>query len=146
MKRKTNQPDLPLCGLANIFNLAGQRGEDPGRLMREREAAERREREAAEYEARYQRKLSECPGFVGGDAPRGPGAEGRVVVDPRLVLEARSWLTHRFAVNDALSLSEIADGIVFEIRARATPGQRTARRRGTKFGRPEQFELDLPAE
>ena len=128
---------------AAVFNLAGERGQDPDRMEREKCEAEQRRRDAAVFEETHQRRLAECPGFVGADAPAGPGAEGRVVVEPRFAGIAKEWLAHRYAVNEDLSLDEIADGIVFEIRARSRPGKHAGKTRRMKFGGPEQFRLAL---
>ena len=58
-------PQLELSACANAFNLAGERGVDGARLIAELAEAMRREREAKAWQDKMQRKLSECPGFVG---------------------------------------------------------------------------------
>ena len=142
MKRKPQQREFPVTGL--VFNLAGERGDDPFRLEREKWEREERERQAQAYQAKMQRTLAECPGFAGCDAPASEQAVGKVVIEPALVQEARVWLKKRFRINEALELSDT--GLCFEVAARpsrkraSSPGKT---RVGDPFGKGEQFLLPL---
>ena len=82
-----------------------------------------------------QRTLAECPGFLGTEPPGGPQAQGTVVVEPALALEARIWLRRRFLVCDDVELSSDT-GLVFKILPRVRAGQ--ARRCRISFAKPVQ--------
>lgn len=136
MKR---HPELSIAPQA--FNLSGEQGNDPFRLEREKWQAEERQRQAREFEAKYQRKFEECPGFVACDAPSGPDCVGKVVVDPGKASEAREWLKKRFKVDEDLTLSPDT-GLCFRVmpRAQKASTQRTYARKFT-FVKPHQYEL-----
>jgi hypothetical protein len=138
MKRSTRQYELR--AVADEFNLVSETGDDPLRLLMEKLRAERARDEARQYEAKMQRQLSECPGFIGVDAPRGPESVGKVVVDPGRISEAMAWLGRRFKVSENLELSH-DQGLCVEIisRTRANAG----RRKRASFGKVEQFQLAL---
>jgi hypothetical protein len=137
---KPRIPQLELPGSAEVFNLAGEVGEDPLRLVMERgrqaTALEARRR----YEHRMQRILAECPGFAGAEAPGSDSSEGKVSVQPAWALEARAWLHRRFYVCDDLELSSHS-GLVFMIKPR--PRKRSGRKLGPQrsFWKPEQFQF-----
>jgi hypothetical protein len=59
--------------------------------------ATRREREARALQDKMQRKLSECPGFVG-CRPPGQQSPGGVTVQPSAADEAMNFLARRFHV------------------------------------------------
>lgn len=138
-----NIPQYGLPLVDQVFNLASETAQDGERLIREKLEAERTAKAAAEYQKRMQRLLSDCPGFIGADAPAGQGKQGTVVVDPRLAVDARLWLRRRFHVNVSLSLTS-ADGLAFDIKTRerkaTAPG---AKRVKVTWGKPEQFELNF---
>lgn len=139
-----HQYEMPVIA-TQVFNLAGEEGEDPFRIERERWAAEQAKAEAAEYERRMQRTLAECPGFIGADAPAGPGKVGRVVVEPAHIPAAMAWLKRRFIVAENIELSR-DEGLVVDIAPRVrrvTQGQRPAK---VRFGKPEQYSLKLDLE
>lgn len=137
---KTPQYDLPVAGA--VFNLAGERGEDPERVARERAAAERANREAKAYQDRMQKTFAACPGFIGGDAPAGPGLVGRLVVEPARVAEAYEWLRRRFRVSENLELSQTLDnGLCIDVIPR--PPRKSGVWRKTSFAKPTQFELQF---
>lgn len=140
MKRPVPQFDLAVVG--DVFNLAGQPGIDPERLARELEQSRLRRQEAARYQERMQLTLAQCPGFVGADAPAGPGLLGKVVVEPSWILEANRWLKRRFHVSENIELSGDT-GIVLEIASRARPCKKGGRKVRVAFGPAEQFELAL---
>ncbi len=142
MKSLRNMGNPEFSFARTAFNLIAERGDDPERIRREAEETVRRQREAAEYQEKMQRKLTECPGFMGADLPAGPGCKGTVVVQPGLVREANDWLRKRFAVSESMELSE-ADGIVLQIIARRKSVTRGERRVKVSFGQPQQFELPL---
>lgn len=139
MKKKSIQHELPQAW--EVFNLHGECAEDPLRVIREREAAAKAEAEAKAFALRCQKTFEQCPGFVGCDAPRGPGLAGRVVVDPAFAAEARDFLKKRFHVNESLEL-DAGGSLAIEVaaRQRSKPGQRRAR---VMFDKPVQFEFDL---
>lgn len=139
---KPRQSELPQS--AAVFNLAGERAVDPWRVERERREAQERQAQAAAFQAKMQRSLEECPGFTAADVPGGPGGRGRVVVSPAQATEAAQWLKRRFVVRPSLELDAAADGLVFEIIARARPIRGNGgHRRRVSFDAPEQFHLAL---
>lgn len=140
---KPRQFELPQS--AAVFNLAGERAPDPWRLSREQRERAAAQEQARAYQAKMQRSLAECPGFTAADAPSCPSGRGRVVVSPAHATEAAKWLKRRFAVRPALELDNIAEGLVFEIaaRARPVPAGSGKRKRSSVFGLAEQFELAL---
>jgi hypothetical protein len=128
---------------SQVFNLACECGEDPERVELEKREAEQRQRDAAEYAARMQKTFAQCPGFIGADAPPGPGQLGRVIVEPSMATQAAAWLRRRFRVNQNLEL-DAGEGLAFEVISRP-PQNRSgggSRVRQT-FERPIQFELQL---
>lgn len=136
----TRQYELPKA--EDVFNLAGQEADDPWRVERERQVAERLRLEAEEYRQRMQMRLEECPGFAGCDAPPSPMGRGKVVVEPRLASEARLWLKRRFHVAENLELSSVG-GLVFEIAPRIRLVTKGAKRVRVTFAKPVQYELSL---
>lgn len=94
---KSKAPQLELSACAGAFNLAGERGVDGARVIAELAEAARREREALALQDKMQRKLSECPGFVG-CLPPGAQSPGRVTVQPSAADEAVDFLARRFHV------------------------------------------------
>lgn len=135
------QPELS-CAV-EAFNLASQSGIDPDRVLRERWAQEKREQEAREHERKMQRLLDECPGFTGGEMPRGPGLPGSVTIDPVCTKQAMDWLKRRFRVDSHAGV-EATGELRIKIVARVT--QKTidgAKRPRVSFKPVEQFVLPL---
>ena len=95
MKTKARQLELAPC--ADAFNLMGERGVDGAHEIAELAEAIRREREAREWAEKMQRRLSECPGFVGCNPP-GQQSPGIVTVQPGVGDEAVDYLKRRFHV------------------------------------------------
>ena len=139
MKAKARQLELHAC--SGAFNLFGERGIDPVAVLLERGRQAAAAEAAREFERKMQRLLSECPGFVGAEAPAGPASVGRVVVEPRLALEAIPWLKRRFHVNETLALSPDR-GLCVEVKPRAR-GRSSGRRGRVTFAKPEQFQLNF---
>lgn len=128
-----------LNGSAQVFNLAGEVGEDPVRLALEAGRKAAAAETAREYERTMQRTLEQCPGFIGADAPKSASCVGKVVVEPAKVSEALAWLKRRFVVAENLELST-DNGLCVEVAPRAP---RKAGVRRPRFGKVEQFKLDL---
>jgi hypothetical protein len=126
--------------IGQTFNLAGECGVDPERVIRERLEAESAAAAAREYQRKMQRTFAQCPGFIGADAPSSEQSKGCVIVEPAMAREARDWLKRRFHVNENLELSD--HGLCIEIvpRVRKARGARSVR---VSFTRPEQFILAL---
>jgi len=142
MKRLLNPgAELPLTREA--FNLFSEAGEDPLRVMRERDARLAAEAEAAEYQSKMQRVFADCPGFIGGDAPNCAAAIGRVVVEPGRTVEALAWLKRRFHVNQSLELDRTIEGVAFEVKARVRAKLSGGRRIKVSFAPAEQFTLNF---
>lgn len=139
-RTKPSRPDaeLPVISV-QAFNLAGEVGDDPERIERERRDAERRQQEARELEAKMQRTLAECPGFVGCDAG---SVQGRVIVEPGRVTEAMQWLKRRFHVSENLELSS-DNGLAIDVQSRTRTCKSGGRSRRVSFVKVEQFELAL---
>jgi hypothetical protein len=95
MRTKGAQLELRPC--ADAFNLAGERGGDGARVIAEMAEAARRQREARAWADKMQRKLSECPGFVGCHPP-GVEMPGTITVQPGSADEALNFLKRRFHV------------------------------------------------
>jgi len=137
------QFDLPVAG--DVFNLASELGVDPERIARERAEVERANREARAYQTKMQKTFAECPGFIGGDAPGGPGLVGRLVIEPARVVEAYAWLRRRFRVSENLELSQSLDnGLCIDVITRL-PRKCGVWRKST-FAKPEQYELTFEPE
>lgn len=136
-------PQYELSGAADVFNLAGQTGNDPWRLDRERWEASEREREGREYAARMQHTFEQCPGFIGCDMPTSELSKGRVVVEPGRVLEAMTWLKRRFRASESIELSEDEGGICIEVAAKQRRSPNGGRRVKINFGKIEQFTFEL---
>lgn len=137
-----------LAGSETVFNLAGEAANDPWRVERERRLQAEREREGREHAARVQLTLSQCPGFVGCDAPTSEDGAGRVVVEPGRVFEAVAWLKRRFHISENLDLSP-DNGLCIDLKMRVRSKSGCARRGRAvpvTFNRPEQFELRLRVE
>jgi hypothetical protein len=134
-------PELNIA--ASVFNLHMESCEDGERVAREAAELRQREREAAEYQNRMQRTFEQCPGFIGAEAPAGPGCSGRVTFEPSKALEAIAWLKRRFRVDERLDLSTDS-GLCVEVISKRKPvlsGQCNSRR--VHFGKTEQFQLSL---
>src|SRR5271165_533275 len=95
MSITVRQMELRPC--TDAFNLAGERGVDGARVIAEMSEALRREREARAWSKKMQRKLSECPGFIG-CIPPGAESRGTVTVQPAAADEAVDFLRRRFHV------------------------------------------------
>lgn len=136
MKR---QCELPMAEA--VFNLRCECGADPDRVVREQADAKRRQAEAEAFAQKCQKSFEQCPGFIGCDAPKGPGLIGRVVVEPGQVAEAMEYLRRRFRVNQNLEL-DAGRGLCLEVasRPRKVRGARSVR---VNFAKPVQFELSL---
>ncbi len=126
-----------------MFNLAGQAGVDPMRVLREKWEREERERARREFADKMQRTLSECPGFVGADAPASEEGTGRIVIEPGMIVEAMPWLRRRFHVSENLALS-VDQGLAIDLMPRVRRKGSAPRKRIT-FGKVEQFNLELDA-
>jgi hypothetical protein len=126
--------------VGQIFNLAGECGVDPERVIRERLEAEAAAATAREYQGKMQRTFAQCPGFIGADAPGNERSKGCVIVEPAMAREARDWLKRRFHVNENLELSD--HGLCIEIIPRARKA-RGARSPAVSFATAEQFRLAL---
>lgn len=139
---KAGNPEFSI--MRSVFNLAGEQAEDPERVAREAAAARQRARDAEEYQKRMQKTFSQCPGFIGADAPSGPGLPGKVTFEPAKAVEAITWLKRRFRVDERLDLSTDS-GLCVEIITKRKPGLSGGcnSRRVHQFGKPEQFELSL---
>jgi len=92
MKVKIPQFELSAC--ADAFNLIGEHGIDGARVVAEMAERIKREQEARIWQEKMQRKLSECPGFVGCEPPA-EQVPGSVTVQPSAVDEAMDFLTRR---------------------------------------------------
>ena len=90
-----HQFELPSAGLGGVFNLSGERADDPFRLEREHWEAQERIRTRLDYAAKMQLQLKDCPGFCSCDAPSSEDEKGRVVVEPGRIVEATQWLKRR---------------------------------------------------
>ena len=124
------------------FNLASERGIDPERVVRDRIAADKARRDAAEYQAKVQRVLADCPGVVGFDLPSCECGKGKVVIEPGRINDAMPWLKRRFKVAESLELST-DQGLCVEFAPRIRRSPTTGRRVKVTFGRVEQFTLAL---
>jgi hypothetical protein len=126
--------------IGQIFNLAGECGVDPERVVRERQEAEAAAAAAREYQRKMQRSFEQCPGFIGADAPSSERSKGCVIIEPAMAREARDWLKRRFHINENLELSD--QGLCIEIipRVRKARGVRSA---AVSFAKTEQFTLAL---
>ena len=142
-KRLDRQPERELPFAAAAFNLFGETGDDPLRIMRERDARLALQREAELYKQKMQRVFADCPGFLGGDAPNNPAATGRVVVELGRSVEALAWLRRRFHVNESLELDRAIEGLAFEIKPRQRSASVGGKKFSVTFARPEQFQFVL---
>jgi hypothetical protein len=138
MKTTIPQFEMPSC--ADAFNLIGERGIDGARLMAEKEEAKRREREARVWQEKMQRKLSECPGFVGYEPPSQHLA-GSITVQPSAVDEAMDFLTRRCHVGQVAWKKGL--GLVVEVLPRRKGVTKVVARR--KMAPVEQFQFKLDA-
>ena len=134
---KAIQHEMPVVG--DAFNLAPETGVDIDRVLREEREQLARECSAREYTARMQRQLAECPGCVGYDLATSEKLASRLMLDPRLVLDAMGWLKRRFRVSAALELHSTGNALCVEIapRRRGQTGKRQVR-----FVKVEQFKFD----
>ena len=136
MRVKASQLELRSC--ADVFNLAGERGTDGARVIAEMAEAMRREREARAWQEKMQRKLSECPGFVG-CRPPGEQSPGRVTVQPSAADEAVDFLKRRFHVGQVDWTKGL--GLTIEVLPRRKGiGKLVARRR---LAPTEQFQFSF---
>lgn len=126
--------------IGQIFNLTGECGVDPDRVIRERLEAEAAAAAAREYERKMQRTFAECPGFLSGNAPSGERSKGHVIVEPAMAREARDWLKRRFYINENLELND--QGLCIEVIPKVRKARR-ARAVAGLFIKPEQFTLAL---
>jgi len=94
----------------------------------------RRDREARAWQAKMQRKLSECPGFVGCNPP-GEQSPGFVTVQPACADEAAEFLKRRFHVGPVGWQRGL--GMTFEVLARRKGMSRAVARR--RLAPVEQF-------
>jgi hypothetical protein len=138
MKTTIPQFELPPC--ADAFNLVGERGLDGARLIAEKREAERREREARVWQEKMQRKLSECPGFVGFNAP-GEQSSGSITVQPSAVDAAMDFLTRRCHVGQVAWKKGF--GLVVEVLPRCKGVTKAVARR--KLAPVEQFHFKFEA-
>lgn len=120
-------------GVNEVFSLHAECGLDHDRVARERAEAEA-------YSSRCQKVLEKCPGFIGCDAPPGPGKSGRVVVEPGLIAEAMAYLKKRYATNKRVDV-DAGRGLCVDIVTRQARG--VAKRCRVSFEKPVQFELQL---
>jgi len=127
-------PQLELRPCSDAFNLTGEPATDRTRVIAEMAEAMRREREAREWHEKMQRKLSECPGFLGCSIP-GEQSPGKITVQPSAGDEAMDFLKRRFHVGQVAWQKGI--GLTIEVLPRRKGlGKATARR---KFTLIEQF-------
>ncbi len=133
------QYELESCRAA--FNLMVEEQADPVRLMHEELASNQARLQAEEFERKYQRQLSECPGFTTCDAPRGPDVVGRVVIEPGMIEQAIPWLKRRFHIAETLELSTDL-GLCVEVKPRIKSVTNKSRAK-VSFKKPEQFILEL---
>lgn len=138
---KPLQHEMPVVG--DCFNLAGQSADDPWRVDRERWETAQRAADAREYEARMQRALSLCPGFVGVDAPSHDAGRGVVVVEPGRIIEALAWLKRRFNASETIDISTELQGIAIEIAPRVRRSHLCGKRIKVSFEKPVQFEFTI---
>jgi hypothetical protein len=136
MTTKTAQLELAAC--ANAFNLMGEIGVNGAREIAEIAAAMQREREARAWAEKMQRKLSECPGFVG-CCPPGVESSGSVTVQPGAADQAVDWLKRRLHVGDVRWDKGL--GLTIQVLPRRQGLSRTAVRR--RLAPAEQFTLSL---
>jgi len=136
MRIKVSQLELRPC--ADAFNLAGEQGVDGARVIAEMAEAMRREREARAWEAKMQRKLSECPGFVG-CRPPGEQSPGRVTVQPGAADEAVDFLKRRFHVGPVGWHRGL--GLTIEVLPRRKGVSKSVARR--RLALAEQFQFSL---
>jgi hypothetical protein len=142
-----HQFELPSAGLGGVFNLSGERADDPFRLEREHWEAQERIRTRLDYAAKMQLQLKDCPGFCSCDAPSSEDEKGRVVVEPGRIVEATQWLKRRFDISENLELSP-DNGLAIDFIARKrVPGCKAGGKRvRVRFQKPEQFALALVTE
>jgi len=131
---KVCQLELRPC--ATAFNLVGERGIDGARVIAEMAEAMRREREARAWQNKMQRKLSECPGFVGCNPP-GEQSPGKVTVQPACADEAVDFLKRRFHVGPVNWQRGM--GLTIEVLARRKGVSKSVVRR--RFAPVEQFDF-----
>jgi hypothetical protein len=132
MRIKIHQLELRPC--ADAFNLIGERGRDGAAEIAELARAASVAREAREWQERMQRKLSECPGFVGCHPP-GVESRGTVTVQPGAADDAVDYLKRRFHVGSVNWQRGM--GLVIEVLPRAKGVSRVVIRR--RLALVEQF-------
>jgi hypothetical protein len=137
---KATIPQFELSACANAFNLVSERGIDGARLIAEKAEAEQREREARVWQEKMQRKLSECPGFVGCEPPSRELA-GSVTVQPAAVDEAMDFLKRRCHVGQVAWKKGL--GLVVEVLPWRKGLTKAVARR--KLARVEQFQFRFEA-
>ena len=132
MRVKTLQLELRPC--ADAFNLSGECGTDGARVIAELAEVMRREREARAWQEKVQRKLSDCPGFVGCLAP-GEQSPGKITVQTAAGDSAMDFLKRRFHVGQVNW--EKGKGLTVEVLPRRKGLARAEARR--KLAAIEQF-------
>ena len=135
---KIKAPQLELSPCANAFNLVGERGIDGARVIAEMAEAMRREREARDWHEKNQRKLSECPGFVG-CVPPGAQSAGKVTIQPSAADEAMDFLARRFHVGPVGWQKGV--GLTIEVLPRRKAMSKAVARR--RLAPAEQFQLSF---
>jgi hypothetical protein len=98
----------------------------------------RREREARAWQDKMQRKLSECPGFVG-CRPPGQASPGLVTVQPTDADQAVDFLKRRFHVGQVGWQKGL--GLTIEVLARRKGVSKSIARR--RMAPIEQFQLSF---
>ena len=139
MRIKAAQLELRAC--ADAFNLSGERGIDGARVVAEMAEVMRREREARAWQEKMQRKLSECPGFVG-CRPPGEQSAGSITVQPSAADEAMKFLARRYHVGPVGWTRGL--GLTIEVLPRRKGVTRAVARR--RLAPVEQFQLPLEQE
>ncbi len=135
---KTKAPQLELRACYDAFNLVGERGVDGARVIAEMAEAMQREREARAWADKMQRKLSECPGFVG-CRPPGEASPGNVALEPGAADAAMDFLQRRFHVGRVGWTKGL--GLTVEVLPRRKGLTRKVARR--KLAPIEQFQFQL---
>jgi len=136
MRMKAAQMELRQC--ADAFNLIGERSIDGAREIAEMAEAMRREREARAWQDKMQRKLSQCPGFLGCRAP-GEQSVGCVTIQPGAADDAVEFLKRRFHVGQVAWQRGL--GLTIEVLPRRKGVSKAVVRR--QFAPIEQFRFDL---
>jgi len=137
---KATIPQFELSACTDAFNLIGEHGIDSARVAAEAAERIKREQEARIWREKMQRKLSECPGFVGCEPPSRELA-GSVTVQPAALDEAMDFLTRRCHVGQVAWRKGL--GLVVEVLPWRKGLTKAVARR--KLARVEQFQLKFEA-